>query len=207
MVHIRRSALAWLVLGAWLTQPVVRADLIYYRPDEPITFGIGTYDLDMDFDGTIDIQLRTTGSALDCTPSGDNAVLAIPQAPPDVGSLVLPLQLGDPVGPTPTPPNTWVSAGGSPWFVSCQGEGCIGLWQYPNDNAYFGLQFDIDGETHYGWVHLENSIYGVQATIHEWAYESTPDTGLSAGVIPEPATMLLLLGGLGVLALHMKRAL
>ena len=86
--------------------------------------------------------------------------------------------------------------------MSCQGEGCIGLWQYPNDDAYFGLQFDIAGETHYGWVHLENSIYGVQAKIHEWGYESTPDTGLSAGVIPEPTTMPLLLMGIAVLTVQ-----
>lgn len=200
-----RTTLVWLVLGIWFTKTIVRADLIYYRPDDPITFGIGTYDLDMNFDGITDIQLETTGSRLDGNPTTGNAIRAIRSEPPDVGSFVVPLQLGDTIDSSPTSPDAWVSATNYPNFISCQGVGCIGLWQYPNDNAYFGLQFDIDGETHYGWVHLENSIYGVQAKVHEWVYESTPNTGLQAGVIPEPSTLLLLLVGTGMLAIRKRR--
>ncbi|NCD35284.1 MAG: PEP-CTERM sorting domain-containing protein [Spartobacteria bacterium] len=204
-MHSRNTLSAWLVLGICLTQTLVRADLIYFRPDEPIVFGIGAYDLDLNFDGLTDIQLETTGTRLLGNPTLGNAILGIPKEPPDVGSFVLPLQLADLIGEPPSSPNEWVDADDFPTFVSCMNVGCIGLWQYPNDDAYFGLQFDIDGATHYGWIHLENSMYGVQATIHEWGYESTPDTGVFAGVIPEPSTTALFLVGLGLLYFRKKR--
>jgi hypothetical protein len=62
--------------------------------------------------------------------------------------------------------------------------------------AIFGFRFRTEsanfGDTYYGWarVILNN---GVPGTLVDYAWESTPGVGLSAGqVVPEPATITLL---------------
>ena len=63
-----------------------------------------------------------------------------------------------------------------------------------------GVEFDIDGATHYGWINLRVAELGPGVEIYGWAYESTPNTPILAGAIPEPNTLLLLLaGGIGLL--------
>lgn len=77
--------------------------------------------------------------------------------------------------------------------------------------TYLGIAFDIEGSTHYGWVHVTlgeiNPEYGVEDPITaSWAYESTPDTGITAGAIPEPSTgILTLVGSISLLFLARSR--
>ncbi len=59
--------------------------------------------------------------------------------------------------------------------------------------AHAGLRFEIDDETHYGWVLINevdpnNGLVGA-AFVVEYAYETDPDTPI---VIPEPSTVGLL---------------
>lgn len=202
-----RTSLAWLVLGIWFTQSIVRADLIYYRPDEPLPVPIEhslALQLDLDFNSIVDIVLRSNSSDFDSVPQGDNEVIALVPPPPDLGSWIIPLPYGSSIDSSPDSPGTWEGAETTPAFASCQDAGCIGLWLYPNHDAYFGIRFDIEGNTHYGWVHVVNT-FGVTGYVTEWGYESNPNTGLLAGVIPEPSTVFLLLGGLGILAVRMKQ--
>ena len=88
--------------------------------------------------------------------------------------------------------NSCVSAGG----VFCSGEFVGGI-------NYLGVEFDISGQTHYGWVEIESSPIGTRAWIHRWAYETEPGVGIIAG-IPEPSAMLLVLFG-GALGLSRRR--
>jgi hypothetical protein len=75
--------------------------------------------------------------------------------------------------------------------------------------AYVGIAFDVGASTHYGWVHVTlgevDPTYGFKNPITaNWAYESTPDTPIVAGVIPEPSTgILTMVGSLGLL-LHAR---
>lgn len=203
-----RTSLAWLVLGIWFTQEIVRADLIYFRPDEPVQVGLSTWDLDINDDAVIDLVFSGSPSEFECFTEGSNLLLGIPPSPPDTGHYLYPLALGYEIGSSPTAPIEW---GTSPYgclFASYQ-EGAggwtgIGYWREENADGYLGVQFDIDGSTHYGWVHVINT-YGITGEIVEWAYESNPNTGLQAGVIPEPTTLLLLLAGTGLLALRRKQ--
>ncbi|MDF7801818.1 hypothetical protein P4C99_20235 [Pontiellaceae bacterium B1224] len=69
-----------------------------------------------------------------------------------------------------------------------------------NGNAYFGIEFEVEGATHYGWVNIvlgpEENLYGFEDPITaSWAYESTPGAGIVAGAIPEPSTGILTVGG------------
>jgi len=68
----------------------------------------------------------------------------------------------------------------------------------------YAMQFSgiNDGETHYGWLEMDVNYDivddSVTLSILSGAYQSTPDTAINAGAIPEPADFAL---GLGALAL------
>jgi hypothetical protein len=80
------------------------------------------------------------------------------------------------------------------------------------DNKYLGLYFEIPGDGfHFGWARLSVSASPTAtatATIHDWAYETTPDAPIIAGAIPEPGSLtlgVLALGSVGVGALVRSR--
>lgn len=64
-------------------------------------------------------------------------------------------------------------------------------------SAYIGLEFYVGGDAYYGWVRVgaPASING--GWIYDYAYETSPDTPITAGAVPEPTTWsLLTLGAL-----------
>ncbi len=77
----------------------------------------------------------------------------------------------------------------------------------PDGNAFIGVKFNTSNGTHFGWVEIYEDagepIYDVK--IKGWAYESTPDTAIQAGVIPEPSTIGLLGVSSIVLLLHRSK--
>jgi hypothetical protein len=117
-----------------------------------------------------------------------------------------------------TPDSTLDWGGGGFYFA-----GSVSSWStYPPEpdtewsgllgetgEAYLGISFDIGDATHYGWVHMVlgevNPDFGFETPITaSWAYESTPDTPIVAGVIPEPSTgILTMVGSIGLL-LHAR---
>ena len=199
-------------VALWLCAPVAWAYISYYNPGEPIQVpvefggsGMGLL-LDLDFNGVDEIRLTSNGSDFRGTPLENNQIIGLPATPPNMGAFIIPLEYGASIDATPDSPGEWVDGTLPSTFASCQTVGdsvlCLGLWlTEETSDAYFGMQFDIEGETHYGWVHLVNT-FGITGYITEWAYETTPDTGLLAGVVPEPATSLLFVAGL--LILHFK---
>ncbi|QDU70467.1 PEP-CTERM sorting domain-containing protein [Mucisphaera calidilacus] len=91
--------------------------------------------------------------------------------------------------------------------------GGANLMTNPNYNAnfvgqgnYIGYRFEIDGNTHYGWVQVDVTDNLINAIITGYAYESTPDTGIVAGAIPEPTSLALLAAGAGALGLRRGNA-
>jgi len=85
----------------------------------------------------------------------------------------------------------------------------IGPWAAIDDH-YLGVRFAALDGIHYGWIRvhvpLELLASGVSYFGHtapfpvDWAYESTPNTPITAGVVPEPATWLLLVAAAAILA-------
>jgi len=48
-------------------------------------------------------------------------------------------------------------------------------------DGYFGVKFDISGNTHYGWVRISPSVDGTTCIVKDYAYESTSGTGILGG--------------------------
>ena len=91
------TTFTWLVLAIWFTQSNIRADIIYFRPDEPIhmqTLTGKTVDFDLDFNGVVDFVLRSDGATFDTVPQDQNSILSIPATPPNMGADILQLQDG-----------------------------------------------------------------------------------------------------------------
>lgn len=62
----------------------------------------------------------------------------------------------------------------------------------------FGFRFISGGQTHYGWADLAVSAetfptLEAGAGVPQWAYESQPNTPITVGAVPEPASEALLL--------------
>lgn len=53
-------------------------------------------------------------------------------------------------------------------------------WNGVSDK-YLGLQFNVGGNTHYGWARLDVDAIGDVFTLKDYAYQSTANTGLTAG--------------------------
>jgi len=92
----------------------------------------------------------------------------------------------------------WSSTG--PYFSNASG----GPW-ISGGNAYAGLRMDAGGGNYnYGWVSINYDSTAHTATISQFAFESSLNTAISAGV-PEPATCGLIAAGLALLAYSHKR--
>jgi hypothetical protein len=69
--------------------------------------------------------------------------------------------------------------------------------------AVFGFRFrnennvadPSDDTVHFGWARVILTA-GTPGTLVDYAFESTPLTGIQAGVVPEPTSVALMLGGL-----------
>ncbi|MCS6991872.1 MAG: T9SS type A sorting domain-containing protein [Chitinophagales bacterium] len=78
-------------------------------------------------------------------------------------------------------------------LASTYGGGAYGQWIGGVGDRYVGLRFSPDGtSTHYGWMRAEVSESDKKLTLKEYAYEQTPEVGLTAGTtigLPQVGTM------------------
>lgn len=80
-------------------------------------------------------------------------------------------------------------------------------FQVSNGPGYIGAQFLLSGNTHYGYVGYQGT--GAQGSangrVFAIAYETTPNTAIAAGAVPEPSSLALLAAGAGGAALYRRR--
>lgn len=181
----------------WLDDP-----LVLQSPLSPV------YEMiDMNADSIIDYTFAASVSFVGVHPEVANQYLIYPSPPPNIGGPVEPLPDGFEIGPNSGEGELdWYGSTGYSTLIQClSGSGgytCAG--RFPGQHAYMGVEFDIEGATHYGWIDLYVAEYGPYAEIYGWAYETQPGVSILAGAVPEPSTVLLMAAG--SLALLYSRA-
>jgi len=191
-------------VGLTLATPA-KADIIYTPTDITFKTSSSLY-IDLNHDGTNDFLFinqadRGLGSTTFLGPSGletGNEILisgtfGFKSAPA--------LSFGARIGPS-----ALFSQSGS--MADAYHGSITGAWSHAV-NRYLGLEFLLDGQEHFGWAeftvgqeHSGRRIFGIQATLEGYAYETIPEQAVLAGdatTASEPGTLgLLAMGSLGL---------
>lgn len=165
------------------------AQIVYTNvtPDTVVNTG-GSYDLDLDNDGTIDFQFAVQhGTYMYGTiplmydlavvvPGTGNAIDTVAGGQPPAHNL------NDPIGSS----LTWVDDVGASYqllgltlpAVAYQAGNFVGV-----NDKYVGLRFKIGAADHYGWVRIDLNSAVTALTIKDYAYDGTAGTMIPAGSI------------------------
>ena len=198
-------ALAARAAGVGVLALVVPAEgkIVYTPTHKVITHG-GSYNLDLNHDGTTDFTLQDTFwtncstfvSALRVKPAAGNGAEGWTGFQP----YAFALKRGAKIGPADYFPGQQMAS----VLAGPTGGGYNGSWVNVK-NRYLGLQFKIKGKTHYGWARLSVQVQGyptdrVTGTLTGYAYETVPNKRIVAGQTKGPEQPTLQPAGLGRLA-------
>ena len=210
MTRMLQRVLFLLAVGLTLTASG-QGTIVHYDPADIPVFGSDpyTYNFDLNGDGVTDFQFQATGRGFSVIPLAQNAALAVPEPPGELGAKSSVVSAGEIIQSLAPIPSAWVQGAEGffgrygPTFIDCTTEGCVGYWQGASRDAYLGTQFYIGSELHYGWVHL--LVFNNGGYLKEWAYDTVAGQGILAGAVPEPSTWALLVLGLGSLFFCSRR--
>ncbi len=199
--------------GAALAVAVpIQASIIHTNiPDVVIQQGY-QWGLDLNADASPEFLVQCLG-----TPTGNYDVCRLFSTNNGAGALigstggfyryVAQLNTGNPISGG----QNMQTSGGGPRLASNWYGVSYGLWTGGVSEKFAGLRFNIVPSpavtnTHYGWVKLSVHVGLTNITVHSYAYETTPDTLILAGAVPEAGSLALLAAGAaGVLAMRKKR--
>lgn len=194
-------ALVFLAMSRGITES---QGVIYSSPSQPINYSAGLLDsqtyIDVNGDGVPDFSvISTSGFTASIAPLGGNSIAAIPEPPPDLGFFVAAFNQGETIGSSLTPIMQWynnqtdqfgsAAIGAQALF----GQQLVVLGYFAEkSSAYVGFDLVVNGNNYYGWMQLSNPLPLVNGQVLDWAYESSPNTAIAAGAVPEPSTLALL---------------
>jgi hypothetical protein len=193
----RVSMAAAFVLLAALNS-VEAQSIIYGTPQQPIHYntlvGIDvSYDVDLLGGQSPDFRLISSGGfygIAGIAPEGSNSVLVSATTDPNGFHFFAALSAGAPIGSSLDPGLMWYDKD-----TDENREAIIGYGpQYPYfEMAYVGIDLYYDGDHHFGWMRISdpNPPIFIAGEILDWAYETTPNTPILAGAVPEPGVAAL----------------
>ncbi len=172
---------------------------VVYTDIEDMTLEVGdVYDLDVDGDGTMDFHFAV-GSI-----TGSNGTWSfgtafgmytgvggtLNQVIGTVGpyyNYASNLNAGDSIGPD----GPWL-AYSSVYNAAVLASNFYGIsyGDFPGaGEGYIGIQFEISGNVHYGWIRLESDINDAYITLMDMAYDNTAETAIEAGATSTPTAI------------------
>jgi len=151
----------------------------------------------------------SSGTSFSVAGSGIIGQQPFPDFPDNVWAVLL--AAGTKIGP---------NAAGFGWFGSSllasstagdtQGEGPLTGGYFAGVEAgYFGFDFQQDGQTYYGWMDVGNPYVtgtGGVGWVYNYAYETTPNTPIAAGTVPEPGALAFFILGAAALIMGRKKS-
>jgi hypothetical protein len=172
---------------------------VVYTDFEDVTLEVGdAYDLDLDGDGVLDFDFAvgsitgsngtwSFGTAFGMFTGGggsNNQIIGYTGAYYNYGSN---LNAGDEIGPD----GPWLAYSSvSNAAVLASNFYGISYGDFPGaGEGYIGVQFEISGKVHYGWVRLEADINDVFITLKDMAYENVAETAIDAGATTTPVAI------------------
>jgi len=168
------SLLVCSVLG--LMAPPGGAAILHVIPEQAIIITLGTVSnpkvLDLDGDGLTDLSFTNTGIQQSVVP-GTDARIAIRN------NLAAAL-LGEQIEEVLVHPLVWSDQPDGLYACAGNDGGIFYDGEYSGGGGILGVEFEIGGQTHYGWVLIETFPPFVGGQILEWAYESEPGEGIQA---------------------------
>lgn len=91
-------------------------------------------------------------------------------------------------------------------FSGSPGHMGTGTNEFENGTSgYIGFALVDGSDNYYGWMQLTLYDDGSVGTIHQWAWESTANTAITVGAVPEPSNAALLLGLSAILWVGTRR--
>lgn len=107
-----------------------------------------------------------------------------------------------PFGSVIGPDSTFLDSGA---FVALSG--AFGNWITSEPlRGVIGVRFGNEGNIHYGFADITIDADSI-VTLHGYAFESTPNTAITAVMVPEPSTYAVLLGALALAVVAVRRRL
>ncbi len=165
-----------------LAEPA-EAKVVYTQTHQVIRFN-GTYNLDLDHNGTVDFLIRQWSSGgingLFAKEAYGNAVRGYSNN--NSKPFASALRAGARIGPGRGFVKSGYYGEAMAYVVDISGTSAFGPW-VSVAKRYLGLKFQIDGKTHYGWARLNVQVQGnnITATLTGYAYESIPGKRIRAG--------------------------
>lgn len=174
---------------------VVPQEIVSYGPGE------GSRGLDINQDGTTDYILSFSPSGAWLVSQSGNFLITGPGGlvPVTSGSVIS--SLGSSLDPAFQWGGGAATIGGQAVF---DGEYYY-AGNFSDTDAFIGLQFQFGGEAHYGWMEIYNYPDVAAGQVLAWAYETSPNTSILAGQVPEPSILTLIVIGGAVLSFQFFR--
>jgi hypothetical protein len=162
------------------------AQSLYYVGDQDLSFDINiTGNTSPDF-VLISGNAGTTLSSVETAwfgVRGNNQVLC------DDGNEVVALTAGTPIGSSLARGVIWYNKNTDAHSQANMGGASDGgaTGYFYGGTYYLGFDLNYGGADHYGWMRVSNPTPVLFGQILDWAYETTPNTPIQAGAVPEPS--------------------